>query len=144
MRSEEQNQEVRGNFKMAITLTSKRNGWKKTNTWLQRQLHRKHFSKIDKYAKKGVEALRDATPVDTGKTAMSWEYDIVLTKNECRITWYNTNVVDDWCNVALILQYGHATQNGGWVEGIDYINPALATVFDDIKDLVWREVTSNE
>lgn len=128
---------------MAIEFTSK-GKWKKTNTWLQRVAHRMHYSKIDRYAQKGVEALRDATPVDTGETALSWDYEIVMNKNECRITWYNTNVVDDWCNVALILQYGHATNNGGWVEGLDYINPALSSVFDEIKDLVWREVTGNE
>lgn len=88
-------------------------------------------------------ALIDATPKDTGKTALSWNYEIVEDKEKglITLTFTNSNVVDDWCNVAIMLQYGHATRNGGWVEGIDYINPALKPVFDKLAEEAWLEIT---
>ena len=85
---------------------------------------------LDKYGRRGVEALSAATPVDTGKTAASWVYSI---------TWSNTNV-NNHVNIALILQYGHATRNGGYVRGRDYIKPAIQPIFDQISREAWREV----
>lgn len=96
---------------------------------------------LDKYGQMGVEALQKATPKDTGKTADSWYYDIVYENGRISIEWNNSNVVNDWCNIAIILQFGHATGTGGWVEGIDYINPALRPVFDKIAKGAWEEVT---
>lgn len=96
---------------------------------------------LDRYGKKGVEALREATPKDTGKTADSWKYDIVKDADgQYQVVWSNTNVVDDWANIAILLQYGHATRNGGFVKGTDYINPAIEKVFQGIAKEAWEEV----
>lgn len=97
-------------------------------------------NKIEALAQEGVAALASATPVDTGTTASSWNYDIDKRKDGITITWTNSNVVDGWCNVAVILQYGHGTRNGGYVSGRDYINPAIQPVMDKIAEAVWKEV----
>ena len=97
---------------------------------------------LEKYGRMGVNALSAATPVDTGKTAASWTYEIEISKDSYTITWLNTNV-NNHVNIALILQYGHATRNGGYVAGRDYINPALQPVFDQIAEEAWQEVTSS-
>lgn len=89
----------------------------------------------------GVDALAAATPVDTGKTASSWFCKIVQGDNSASISWSNSNV-NDGVNIAIILQYGHGTRNGGYVEGRDYINPAITPIFDEILEKVWKEVTS--
>lgn len=96
---------------------------------------------LNKYGRKGVEALREATPKDSGKTADSWIYEVVDDGNgNYEIVWSNTNVVNGWANVAILLQYGHATRNGGYVEGHDYINPAIEGIFRDMAEEAWREV----
>lgn len=94
---------------------------------------------LDRYGKEGVEALRSATPKDTGLTANSWYYKVTKGRNTITITWSNSNVVDG-VPIAIILQYGHATRNGGYVEGRDYINPAIRPIFDRIADRAWEEV----
>lgn len=110
---------------------------------LEMILESKHLGVLDKYGRRGVEALKSATPVDTGLTASSWYYEINRDEQNRTVTlsFNNSNVVDDWCNVAIILQYGHGTRNGGYVEGIDYINPALQPIFKQIADEAWEEVT---
>ena len=96
---------------------------------------------LEKYGKRGVDALREATPKDTGKTSESWKYDIEQDENgNYQIVWSNTNVVNDWANIAILLQYGHATRNGGFVKGQDYINPAIEKVFQGMADEAWKEV----
>lgn len=95
---------------------------------------------LDKYGMAGVDALAEATPKRTGLTADSWYYEIIQDENGVRIEWRNRNVVEGWANVAVLLQYGHATGTGGWVEGIDYINPALRPIFETIADNAWKEV----
>lgn len=95
---------------------------------------------LHRYGKIGVRALSDATPVDTGKTATSWNYSIEKTNQGFSLIWYNTNVVNDWCNIALMIQYGHATKNGGWVQGRDYINPAIQPIFDRMIKKIEKEV----
>lgn len=106
------------------------------------QNNQKIFDKIDldKYGKEGVKALSDATPVDTGKTADSWSYEIVRKKDSISIVWNNANI-QNGVPIAVILQYGHALKNGGWVQGRDYINPALGPVFEGIANKAWEEVT---
>lgn len=86
---------------------------------------------IDKYAEKGLEALQSATPVRTGKTAASWTYTVEIEPQLARVTYHNTNIQNGE-NIALLIQYGHATKSGAWVEGRDYINPAIQPVFDEI------------
>ena len=96
---------------------------------------------LNKYGNEGVAALASATPVDTGLTANSWYYEVERNRGSAAITFYNSNV-HRGINIAIILQYGHGTGNGGWVEGRDYINPAIQPIFDKIADNAWKEVTS--
>lgn len=97
-------------------------------------------SDLDKYGQEGVRALASATPVDTGLTASSWYYEVEVTDGSASITFYNSNI-QNGIPIAIILQYGHATRNGGWVEGRDYINPAIQPIFDKIAEKAWKEVT---
>lgn len=122
-----------------ITFSNKGN-FNRTFAFLKRN-RKLHLKDLAKYGEMGVEALRKATPKDTGITADSWYYTITEENGKLSIVWNNGNVIDGWCNVALILQYGHGTGTGGWVEGVDYINPALTPVFDKIAKGVWEEVT---
>lgn len=96
---------------------------------------------LDRFGKEGVAALASATPVDTGLTANSWYYEIERGRGTASITFYNSNVHRGIC-IAIILQYGHGTGTGGWVEGRDYINPAIQPIFDKIVENAWKEVTS--
>lgn len=96
---------------------------------------------LDKYGKAGVAALSAATPVDSGKTANSWYYEIQHSKGSAAISFYNSNVNKGF-HVAIMLQYGHGTGTGGWVEGRDYINPSIQPVFDNLAEEAWKEVTS--
>lgn len=97
------------------------------------------LSDLDRYGREGVAALASATPVDTGLTASSWSYDIEHREGSTRIIFKNSNI-QNGVPIAIILQYGHGTRNGGWVEGRDYINPAIQPVFDKIADDAWKEV----
>lgn len=99
-----------------------------------------HLSDLDKYGREGVSALASATPVDSGKTASSWSYEIIKEKDSVKLTFSNSNI-QNGVPIAVILQYGHATRNGGWVQGRDYINPAIRPIFDKIADQAWKEVT---
>lgn len=112
----------------------------KTEKFLKKSMGRNYLNVLDKYGRYGVEALTAATPVDSGMTAVSWSYKIIQNDNGVSVTWYNDNV-NKGVNIAIILQYGHATRNGGWVEGRDYINPALKPIFDDLAKAAWKEVT---
>lgn len=121
-------------------------GFTNLEKFLTKTLHIKALIRpiLDKYGKRGVELLKEATPKDTGKTSESWSYEIVQDSDgSWEIVWKNSNVVDDWANVAILLQYGHATRNGGYVQGTDYINPAIAQVFQNMADEAWKEVTEN-
>jgi hypothetical protein len=95
---------------------------------------------LDRYGREGVEALASATPKRSGLTASSWYYEIEHEKDSVSITFKNSNT-NNGVPIAIILQYGHGTRNGGWVEGRDYINPAIRPVFDKIADEAWEEVT---
>lgn len=96
---------------------------------------------LDKYGQEGVRALSASTPVDSGETANSWTYEISHSQNATTISWLNTNVHQN-VNIAIILQYGHGTGTGGFVQGRDYINPAMRPVFDKLADEAWKEVTA--
>lgn len=101
----------------------------------------RYMSLLKKYGEEGVQALSESTPKDSGATASSWYYEIIERKNGITIQWCNNNIPDG-IPVAILIQYGHATRNGGYVEGLDYINPAMRPIFDKIANDVWREVTS--
>lgn len=112
----------------------------KTERFLERAAEVIRKGQLDKYGRAGVEALSSATPVDTGKTSQSWKYEIVRKKGRAEITFYNTNIQNGE-NIAILLQYGHGTRNGGYVKGRDYINPAIQPIFDQIAEDAWEEVT---
>ena len=114
--------------------------WSKTTNFLKRAKQRYYLKCLDKYSQRGVASLSSATPVDTGKTAGSWSYEIKVTDEKASITFKNSNIVNG-VPIAIILQYGHGTRNGGWVQGRDYINPALKPVFDKLVQEAWGEVT---
>lgn len=111
-----------------------------TMYFLKENLKRKYLKNMDKYGKEGVKALELATPRATGKTAESWDYEIIETEGRVTIQWFNTNV-NKGENIAILIQFGHGTVNGGFVKGRDYINPALRPVFDKIAENAWKEVT---
>lgn len=112
----------------------------KLDRFLERAKEAARLSILDKYGREGVDALSSATPVDSGETANSWFYEIKHDNGSATITFYNSHI-NKGVPIAIILQYGHGTGTGGWVEGRDYINPAIQPVFDKIVDSAWKEVT---
>lgn len=114
--------------------------FKKTEAFLKRMQNREHLAALDKFGPIGVAALAAATPVESSRTANSWSYEIIRKKGYYSIVWLNTNV-EDGVPIAIILQYGHGTKNGGYVPGRDYINPAIRPIFDQIAADMWRVVT---
>lgn len=114
--------------------------FKKATRYFERVKEAARLSILDKYGREGVAALASATPTDSGLTANSWYYEIERTNGSATIAFYNSNV-QNGIVIAIILQYGHGTGTGGWVEGRDYINPAIQPIFDEITNNAWREVT---
>ena len=112
----------------------------KLTSFLERAKESVKIGDLDKYGREGVAALSSATPIDSGKTANSWSYEITNKDGSVTISFNNSNI-QNGVPIAIILQYGHGTKNGGWVQGRDYINPAIQPVFDEIVDKAWREVT---
>lgn len=124
-----------------IKVTS-RGSFSKSQAFLQRMKQREQFKVLHKYGPMGVTALANATPKDQSETAQSWYYEIVDRPGYFAIHWLNSNVEDPGrIPVAVLIQYGHATRNGGFVEGTDYINPALRPIFDQMAQDMWKEVT---
>lgn len=122
-------------------ITIKQTGnFSKVTGWLERIKEVARLGILDKYGKLGVEALSTATPVDSGLTASSWSYEIQNDGNSASISFNNSNV-NRGINIAIILQTGHGTGTGGWVQGRDYINPAIQPIFDQLAEEAWREVT---
>ena len=112
----------------------------KLNRYLERVKESAKIGVLDKYGREGVAALASATPVETGKTANSWYYEIKRQNGSVSLEFKNSNIKDG-VPIAVILQYGHGTGTGGWVQGRDYINPAIQPIFDKIADSAWKEVT---
>ena len=112
----------------------------KLTSFLEKAKNAVHIGDLDRYGREGVAALASATPVDTGLTARSWYYEIKHEKNSVTISFFNSNI-QNGVPIAIILQYGHGTGTGGWVEGRDYINPAIQPIFDKLANDAWREVT---
>ena len=112
----------------------------KSLRYLERVRHAVRLGYFDQFGKEGVAALASATPIDSGKTASSWYYTIEQSSTAVSIIFHNSNI-QNGVPIAIILQYGHGTGTGGWVEGRDYINPAIQPIFDKIVNDAWREVT---
>ena len=114
----------------------------KLSRYLERVKNVVHLGDLDKYGREGVAALASATPVDSGLTASSWYYEITRTNGSVSINFNNSNI-QNGVPIAIILQLGHGTGTGGWVEGRDYINPSIRPIFDRIANDAWREVTKS-
>jgi hypothetical protein len=113
--------------------------WDKTISYLEYLASGKMFDVLDRYGRIGVDRLASATPIETGLTAHSWGYQVEHKSYYSAISWFNTHT-HNGINIAVILQYGHGTGTGGWVEGRDYINPAIQPLFDKMVEDIWREV----
>lgn len=124
---------------MSIKITVK-GDWKKTDNFLERVKNLFKLGVFDKYGKAGVNALQAATPIESGLTANSWSYEIKRSSGKVSIEWSNSNI-NKGVPIAIILQYGHGTGTGGYVAGRDYINPAMRSIFDNMANDLWREVT---
>ena len=127
---------------MSKVLTIRQKGdFKKSLTFFTNLRKWSVRSILEKYGALGVQRLADATPKATGKTAASWSYEIKMDKSGAVLCWKNSNIVDG-VPIAVILQYGHGTRNGAYVQGVDYINPAIVPIFDALADELWKEVKS--
>lgn len=124
---------------MPITVTSKGN-WASTHQWLTGLLSDKQYAALGKYGPIGVRALAQATPKETGELANSWTFNIEQSAGRYVMSWTNTDV-NDGQQIAILLQYGHGVRGGGFVEGRDYINPAMQPIFDKMVDDMWKVVT---
>ena len=124
---------------MSSPITFKVKNNKKVDGFLEKMLENIKMGSLDRYGRMGVDALSKATPVLTGLAASSWSYDIERSNGKVRLMWKNSDIEGGY-NVAILLQYGHATRGGGYVQGIDYINPALRPVFEQMADELWKEV----
>jgi len=127
---------------MAISFVH-RGKFKKTDTFFTNasEIDRKYLHLFKRYGELGIAALRATTPKDTGKTSESWYYEIIRDRGGVKLEWYNTNK-EGKTPIAILIQYGHATRSGGYVEGIDFINPTLRPIFDKLSIELWREVMS--
>lgn len=117
-----------------------RGDFSKTNKYLRDVKEAARVKILEKYGERGVSALSSATPVDTGLAATSWYYKVSRDGTESRIEFFNSDIENGF-PVAIMLQYGHGTGTGGWVEGRDYINPAIQPIFDELAEEAWKEVT---
>lgn len=127
-------------FKMGFEIVQK-GDYNKVELWFNKLLGLEYLNVLERYGQMGVDALSNATPVDSGTTAASWGYEIHHSGKETSIVWTNSNM-NKGVNIAVILQYGHGTRNGGYVAGRDYINPAIRPIFDNMVEEVWKEVTA--
>lgn len=124
-----------------ITIRQK-GDYAKLTRYLERMNKKARIRDLDKYGQEGVTALSLATPIDSGLTANSWGYKITNNKGRAEIAFFNTNI-QNGVPIAIILQYGHGTRTGGWVQGRDYINPAIQPIFDKLANDAWKEVTTS-
>lgn len=114
--------------------------WNKTTKWLDKIISKHNFKVMEKYGREGVSALSAATPIDTGKTASSWDYVINQTEDSMSLTFVNNNKTETNIPIVILLQYGHGNGKGGYVQGRDFINPAVQPIFDRLIEDLWREV----
>lgn len=132
---------------MNVEITTEGN-FRHTESFLRRIMRKDYYKNVERFAQEGMDALVSATPKDTGKTADSWSYEILTEKDTTTITWTNDNYIEGYfygsegmTPIVILIQYGHATRNGGYVQPNDFINPALKPVIDKFSNNVWSEVT---
>ena len=125
---------------MALVVMKQSGSLKNFEGFLYKNRKRRLYQLLNEYGKQGVELLRDATPVDTGKTATGWDYEIEVNSQGISLYWVNNNV-NEGVPIAILIQYGHATRNGPYVHGVDYINPALRPLFESMATKLWKEVS---
>ena len=114
--------------------------FKHTSSFFDRVLHRDFYRNLSKYGQQGVDALKSVTPIDTGETAASWTYSVYFNKDTIKISWYNNNQ-SERVPVVVLLQYGHATRDGRFIRGLDFVNPAIRPIFEEMSESIWKEVT---
>ena len=125
---------------MALVVMKQSGSLKNYEGFLYKNRKRRLYQLLNEYGKQGVELLRDATPVDTGKTATGWDYEIEVNSQGISLYWVNNNV-NEGVPIAILIQYGHATRSGSYVQGVDYINPALRPLFESMATKLWKEVS---
>lgn len=125
---------------MALVVMKQSGSLKNFEGFLYKNRKRRLYQLLNEYGKQGVELLRDATPVDTGKTATGWDYEIEVSSQGVSLYWVNNNV-NEGVPIAILIQYGHATRSGTYVQGVDYINPALRPLFESMATKLWKEVS---
>ena len=125
---------------MALVVMKQSGSLKNFEGFLYKNRKRRLYQLLNEYGKQGVELLRDATPVDTGKTATGWDYEIEVSSQGVSLYWVNNNV-NEGVPIAILIQYCHATRSGSYVQGIDYINPALRPLFESMATKLWKEVS---
>lgn len=125
---------------MALVVMKQSGSLKNFEGFLYKNRKRRLYQLLNEYGKQGVELLRDATPVDTGKTATGWDYEIEVNSQGVSLYWVNSNV-NEGVPIAILIQYGHATRKGTYVQGVDYINPALRPLFESMATKLWKEVS---
>ena len=125
---------------MALVVMKQSGSLKNFEGFLYKNRKRRLYQLLNEYGKQGVELLRDATPVETGKTATGWDYEIEVNSQGISLYWVNNNV-NEGVPIAILIQYGHATRSGSYVQGVDYINPALRPLFESMATKLWKEVS---
>lgn len=125
---------------MALVVMKQSGSLKNFEGFLYKNRKRRLYQLLNEYGKQGVELLRDATPVDTGKTATGWDYEIEVSSQGVSLYWINNNV-NEGVPIAILIQYGHATRSGSYVQGVDYINPSLRPLFESMATKLWKEVS---
>ncbi len=125
---------------MALVVMKQSGSLKNFEGFLYKNRKKRLYQLLNEYGKQGVELLRDATPVDTGKTATGWDYEIEVSSQGVSLYWVNNNV-NEGVPIAILIQYGHATRSGSYVQGVDYINPALRPLFESMATKLWKEVS---
>lgn len=125
---------------MVLVVMKQSGSLKNFEGFLYKNRKKRLYQLLNEYGKQGVELLRDATPVDTGKTATGWDYEIEVSSQGVSLYWVNNNV-NEGVPIAILIQYGHATRSGSYVQGIDYINPALRPLFESMATKLWKEVS---
>lgn len=128
---------------MSVIRIRTRGSFKNTDRFLKKMDSGEHYDAIANVARRGVDALSSATPMDTGLTSDSWSFEIRKGRGTIEIAWTNSSTIRTGTPVVILLQYGHGTGTGGYVQGRDFINPAIRPVFDEIANAVWKEVTSS-